>query len=87
MVVGLGTEPAGAARVMTILKAIFAAIFSAVLGYVRDRQRDAEIKNAGKTEANLEALEETNARVEKARAARADAAATGMRDDDPYIRD
>ncbi len=36
---------------MVILKAILAAIFSAVLGYVRDRQRDADIKAAGRAEA------------------------------------
>lgn len=42
---------------------------------------------AGEAIAIKNALEETNARVEKARAARAAAAASGMRDDDPYIRD
>lgn len=42
---------------------------------------------AGEAIAIKTALEETNARVEKARAARAAAAATGMRDDDPYLRD
>jgi hypothetical protein len=43
--------------------------------------------DAGEAIAIRKSLEETNARVEKARAARAGAAATGMRDDDPYIRD
>ena len=72
---------------MSILKAFFAAVLSAVLGYIRDRQRDAEIKAAGRAEATLKSLEETNARVDKALAARRAAAATSMRDDDPYRRD
>jgi hypothetical protein len=72
---------------MAILKAFFAAVLSAVLGYFRDRQRDAEIKASGAAEATLKSLEENNARVDKALAARRAAAATGMRDDDPYLRD
>lgn len=56
---------------------------SAVADIVERRQ----LLEAGEAIAIKTALEETNARVEKARAARAAAAATGMRDDDPYIRD
>lgn len=42
---------------------------------------------AGEAIAIRKSLEETNARVEKARAARGRAAASGMSDDDPYLRD
>ncbi len=52
-----------------------------------DTLRNRKLIEAGEAIAIKTALEETNARVEKARAARAAAAATGMRDDDPYIRD
>jgi hypothetical protein len=56
---------------------------SAVADIVERRQ----LLAAGEALAIKTSLEETNARVEKARAARAAAAVTGMRDDDPYIRD
>jgi hypothetical protein len=56
---------------------------SAVADIVERRQ----LLAAGEAIAIKKSLEETNARVEKARAARAGAAATGMRDDDPYLRD
>lgn len=54
-----------------------------VAGIVQQKK----LLEAGEAIAIKTALEETNARVEKARAARAAAAATGMRDDDPYLRD
>jgi len=56
---------------------------SAVADIVERRQ----LLAAGEAIAIKTALEETNARVEKARAARRAAAASGMRDDDPYLRD
>jgi hypothetical protein len=46
-----------------------------------------KLLEAGEALAIKHTLEETNARVEKAHAARRAAAATGMRDDDPYLRD
>jgi len=54
-----------------------------VAGIVQQKK----LLEAGEAIAIKRQLEETNARVEKARAARAAAAATGMRDDDPYLRD
>lgn len=54
-----------------------------VAGIVQSKK----LLEAGEAIAIKKSLEETNVRVEKARAARAVAAATGMRDDDPYIRD
>jgi hypothetical protein len=57
---------------------------SAVADIVERRQ----LLAAGEAIAIRKSLEETNARVEKARAARAGVAAGGMRDDDdPYLRD
>lgn len=55
----------------------------AVAAIVQRRQ----LMEAGAVEATLKSLEENNARVDKALAARRAAAATGMRDDDPYLRD
>ena len=49
---------------MSILKAFFAAVLSAVLGYIRDRQRDAEIKAAGRAEATRDAAMEAAERAE-----------------------
>jgi hypothetical protein len=46
-----------------------------------------KLLEAGEAIAIKKSLEETNARVEKARAARAGAAVTRMSDDDPYLRD
>lgn len=46
-----------------------------------------KLLEAGEAIAIKKSLEETNARVEKARAARGRAAASGMSDDDPYLRD
>ena len=54
-----------------------------VAGIVQQKK----LLEAGEAIAIKRQLEETNARVEKARAARAAAAAGGMRDDDPYRRD
>jgi len=54
-----------------------------IAGLVQQRKQ----MEAGEAIATLKALEETNARVEKARAARRAAAASGMSDDDPYLRD
>lgn len=56
---------------------------AAIAGIVQQKK----LLEAGEAIAIKRALEETNVRVEKARAARAAAAATGMRDDDPYLRD
>jgi len=55
--------------------------------FAAERAREKKQMEAGEAIAIKNALEETNARVEKARAARAAAAAGGMRDDDPYRRD
>ncbi|WP_088342459.1 MULTISPECIES: hypothetical protein [Rhodomicrobium] len=49
--------------------------------------RERRLLQAGEADAIREALEETNARVEKALAARRAAGAAGMQDDDPYLRD
>jgi hypothetical protein len=54
---------------------------------IADIVQQKKLIDAGEAIAIKRQLEETNARVEKARVARAGAAATGMRDDDPYIRD
>jgi hypothetical protein len=54
-----------------------------IAGIVQDKK----LLEAGEAIAIKKSLEETNERVEKARAARAGAAATGMSDDDPYLRD
>jgi hypothetical protein len=55
----------------------------AIADIVRERKQMA----AGEATATIKALEESNARVEKARAARRAAAAGGVSDDDPYLRD
>lgn len=70
---------------MTWLKIIAALIH--LIRVAVDMMRDQRLIQQGEAQAIAEALEETNARVEKARAARAAAAAGGMSDDDPYIRD
>jgi hypothetical protein len=54
---------------------------------VADILRNRKLIEAGEAIAIKKSLEETNARVETAHAARAAAAASGMRDDDPYLRD
>ena len=54
-----------------------------VAGIVQQKK----LLEAGEAIAIKQSLEETNARVEKARAARSRAAASGMSDDDPYLRD
>jgi hypothetical protein len=65
------------------LLALITKIALAVADIVRERN----LMAAGEAQAVLKALEETNARVAKARAARNAAAAGGMQDDDPYLRD
>jgi hypothetical protein len=52
-----------------------------------DIVRERKLMDAGEAIATVKALEETHARIEKARAARRAAAAGGMQDDDPYLRD
>ena len=56
---------------------------SIVAGIVQQKK----LLEAGEAIAIRKSLEETNARVAKADAARRAAAASGMRDDDPYRRD
>jgi hypothetical protein len=56
---------------------------SIIAGFVQQKK----LLEAGEAIAIKKSLEETNARLERARAARARAAATGMSDDDPYLRD
>lgn len=65
---------------------VFGLVMKVALAIV-DTLRNRKLIDAGEAIAIKRQLEETNARVEKARVARAGAAATGMRDDDPYIRD
>lgn len=48
---------------------------------------DRQLLKAGEATAVQEALEIADARIEKARAARRAAAAAGVSDDDPYLRD
>ena len=54
-----------------------------VAGIMQQRK----LLEAGDAIAIRKTLEETNVRVAKALAARRAAAASGMRDDDPYLRD
>jgi hypothetical protein len=65
---------------------IFGLVMKVALA-VADILRDRKLIEAGEAIAIKKSLEETNARVEKARAARAGAAVTRMSDDDPYLRD
>lgn len=65
---------------------IFGLVMKVALA-VADIIRDRKLIEAGEAIAIKKSLEETNARVEKATAARRAAAATSMRDDDPYLRD
>jgi hypothetical protein len=65
---------------------IFGLVMKVALAIV-DTLRNRKLIEAGEAIAIKKSLEDTNARVEKARAARAGAAATGMSDDDPYLRD
>lgn len=65
---------------------IFGLVMKVALA-VADIIRNRKLIEAGEAIAIKKSLEETNARVEKARAARARAAASGMSDDDPYLRD
>lgn len=62
---------------------LFLRVTLVLAGIVRERK----LMAAGEAIATVTALEELNARVEKARAARRAAAAGGMQDDDPYLRD
>lgn len=55
--------------------------------FVANIAQQRKLLDAGAAEATLQSLKETNDRVDKAMAARRGAAATGMRDDDPYLRD
>ena len=82
---GVGTQPPRGAEAVTYLKIIAALV--KLISVAVQMMRDQRLIDQGEANAIAEALEETNARVEKARAARAAAAASGMRDDDPYIRD
>jgi hypothetical protein len=54
-----------------------------IAGFVQQKK----LLEAGEALAIKKSLEETNARLEKARGARSRAAASGMSDDDPYLRD
>lgn len=65
---------------------IFGLVMKVALA-VADILRNRKLIEAGEAIAIKKSLEETNARVEKAHAARAAAAASGMSDDDPYLRD
>jgi hypothetical protein len=70
---------------MSWLKAILLVLqaVNTVVAWLRERQT----LTAGEAQAIAEALKVTNAHVEKALAARRAAAAGGMSDDDPYLRD
>jgi hypothetical protein len=65
---------------------VFGLVMKVALA-VADILRDRKLIDAGEAIAIRKSLEETNARVDKALSARRAAAATGMRDDDPYLRD
>jgi hypothetical protein len=78
----VGAHPAHGMSWVTILASLLKLAYI-VAGMVERNK----LLDAGEAIAIRKALEDTNARVEKAHAARRAAAASGMRDDDPYLRD
>ena len=82
MVGAVGADAAGGMTWATVL----AGLIKLALVVVNAMQ-SRKLIDAGEAIAIRKSLEETNARVDKALSARRAAAATGMRDDDPYLRD
>lgn len=70
-----------------LIEAAVSVFGQIILDFWKTWKAAQDARALGRAEAALKSLEEENARVEKANAARRAAAATGMRDDDPYLRD